>query len=947
MKRTTIILFALCVLFNLNAVVYHNETHKVTHFDYSDYTVTYTDVDGVEHTVPITEKATTPEHMMALLRKVYRDETIPGIHYAYDYDGTQYRKIDYNTYGHLGSGNGAEWVGSKNDFYPNPLQDGMTLLLVQVRESWGTSYHNKTNNMREYFEKAYTSMQLVPKFTRVNNEQNPGYLFSIDGAANRFFFISKGKPRSTYTKPLFRTFEQISPVNAVDDAATISFIDSIRAGNPYYCFHDCTNVTSMTGGHWFTISKSGENYSLKNLSIFIPDRRFEYQLADKDDNWINSSYFNEYGNSQNPGEEDWTVMPQVFMYNVDLGGSVEATDEVPSGEENEGANYFKIKLNWEGSCSRINVPQHYYVYQIDESGNRTLLTTINAQPTMETSHEYLVKQKVESQVFHYIVTGAPINYDEDGSLLLDKDGNPLITISADSKICTLVVPGKEPFFTILLNYRSRYELKKEQNVYKNKISIGPNTTDDYLAIKNEPISLDLQRTDDQGNTDIVANVTFSYNEEDETYHYVLVYNALSQNTTLTFDDEQPVLSGALTDANSSAVVIDRFTASTADNDQSGLYTYSLVRSNDSFSNECVVPVYKTTNTINGVAYTKDEVLADTDRSLECAQSTAITFDALNKPLAHITQYDIYRLVGKSTEEKKVGKAENSDNRGNYCMIGLGSNGLNDVQGWEQVGENGGPLTLVDNSARPTDNDFRFVPVINTLINDEANTYGCNFQKISYPLVDIEVCDLLKTNPFAGPTGPEMGYLATLRLTPLLTDEVGNVYYYRVWRLMEEGTTSLEQEILLNTQSQAEGEQWGMSYAPIQSTYPGQEYVEVTDIFIDRVIRGGESKKVSYIVRMYATPHAAAEGEETIRPDGPYHTLARGAGKDYFVAENMIDVYFNDNVITSITDVNGDSQVVKVKYYNVLGIPSDRPYPGVNIAVYTLSNGITMTQKVIN
>ena len=39
------------------------------------------------------------------------------------------------------------------------------------------------------------------------------------------------------------------------------------------------------------------NVCWNNLSIFIPDRRFEYQLINKDDNWINSNYFNEYGNA--------------------------------------------------------------------------------------------------------------------------------------------------------------------------------------------------------------------------------------------------------------------------------------------------------------------------------------------------------------------------------------------------------------------------------------------------------------------------------------------------------------------------------------------------------------------------------------------------------------------------------------------------------------------------
>ena len=43
----------------------------------------------------------------------------------------------------------------------------------------------------------------------------------------------------------------------------------------YLCYHDCGDVGTVGDGHWFTISQSGEAFSLKNLTIFIPDRRLE------------------------------------------------------------------------------------------------------------------------------------------------------------------------------------------------------------------------------------------------------------------------------------------------------------------------------------------------------------------------------------------------------------------------------------------------------------------------------------------------------------------------------------------------------------------------------------------------------------------------------------------------------------------------------------------------
>ena len=282
-KIYTLILLWVCISIPtiLTAKTYNNQTHKVTHFDYSVYTVTYNDENGIEHTVPITDEAFTPEHQMALLQEIYTNPDIPGIYYAYDYNGTQARKINYNTRAHFGGGNWLTQMSGTPNPIPNPVQDGMTLLLVNVRDDWKTSYHDKTSNMVEYFRNAIYSIKLMPYFTRVNDPINPGYLFSVDGASNRFFFISKGKPRASYTKPLYCLFEQISPVDAITtEHSSDSFIDEMKEGHTFTCYHDCTNVFSMkntTDGHWFSISQSGETFNLDNLSIYIPDRRFELE----------------------------------------------------------------------------------------------------------------------------------------------------------------------------------------------------------------------------------------------------------------------------------------------------------------------------------------------------------------------------------------------------------------------------------------------------------------------------------------------------------------------------------------------------------------------------------------------------------------------------------------------------------------------------------------------
>ena len=153
----------------------------VTNFDYSNYTFTYTE-GGQTKTAKLTDEATTPDHIIALLKAVYTDKTIPGTLWGYNY-GTQIRQLNYANYANQGT----PWtMGTVNaTTYPNPEQEGMTLLLVQMKEGWTSK--TSTSDNSDYIKKAYSSVKLITNFTRVHDPNNPGYLFSIDGATNRFF----------------------------------------------------------------------------------------------------------------------------------------------------------------------------------------------------------------------------------------------------------------------------------------------------------------------------------------------------------------------------------------------------------------------------------------------------------------------------------------------------------------------------------------------------------------------------------------------------------------------------------------------------------------------------------------------------------------------------------------------------------------------------------------
>lgn len=957
----TVIIAFMCT-FAMNATIYHNETKKVTNFDYKSYEYTYIE-DGVEKTAKLTDVATTPEQMKALIKAIYTDPTIPGAHYAYDFDGTQVRKIDYNAYARSG------WKASSNNMLvtwddadaqeviPNPEQDGMTLLLVNVKKSWARS-RAKQGDKELALNEAIESIKLMPNFTRVNDPENPGYLYSFEGVTNRFFFISKGKPRATKWAPFYRLFEQISPVKGEGGSNSNDFIEEIKAGHAYPCYHDCVNVIGYGNAgydHWFEIASSGEAYALNNLSIFIPDRRLECAYAESlpvdqrnntsdDDNY--EQIFKNYENDEGKLE----ILPKVLKYTADLNASASPSDD-------EG--YYNVSLNWSTSFTKENlgveVPQHFYVYEVD-GNNRIRLESVVEQPTKAREHTYQVQQTTDPQTLYFVITAHPINYDNDGNIILDSDGNPLITISAESPVRSVTIPGHSPFFTEASEFRSRYEVRSKAvqvNVYKNKIAIRPTSNKDFVAIKNNQEEYELTRTDADGNKVTVATVKFTPDAAHAGYTYVVDYNEATQVTSILFDDEEPLTSGTLSDFEHSTVyVIDRFTASTEFNDHSNKYIY-LFEQNDNdeykhYSNSYVVPVYKTTNFVSSEEHTLAEIWADTDHSAKATPSNSITFYAMYDPAANLTEYDIYRLNRYYSNIQKIGKAEHYNNSGEYHVFALNDKGqLNEQIGVKQIGLEGGELTALDVNSSSNNQNSLYVPVITTLYEgnlDKENTYGCEIKTMLYPELQLGAKNLEKTLPFAGPGCSMMGYKVELSLTPRIPQNfIKNVYYYRIWRVID-GETTLIAETLLNTEEdKSDGDLWGTGYYKIKDTYPGNDPIlEINDIFIDYALNN-DSKKVTYIARLYTT------NEDEAPLVNEYNLMSVPSLEDrvFFIAEDEKEVTFNNGTITAVETLDTDAQVVGVTYYNAMGVASNRPHSGINIVVTRYDNGKTTIQKLLN
>lgn len=1001
MKKTEkllAVLIALASCFAANADVHHDVTvgTKVTHFDYSTYTYTYIDVNGVEQTANLIDEATDPNQIIALLKKVYTDPTIPGIRYAYDYkddEGQPYQRkhLNYN----VNASHGTPWTRTNGEVVANPNDDGMTMLVVQVKDSYKKSMH--TGSDWNKIDVAIQSVKLVKNFTRVNDETNPGYLMSIDGiSTNRFFFLSKGKPRATYLSPFYMTYEQISPVNYATASETTNFINEIKAGHSYPCIHDCGQVINYDPGHWFTIDKSGENYSLNNLTIFMPDRRFEYNLDPNEnvaDDHANGEVYKNYGRTGTDTDPfNPVIAPKVLMYTADL-NAVATPSNYSTGDDR---SYYDVNLDWSTSFTEekigVDVPQHFYVYIVNEDGSRTLIQDVEKDTNGMVrvhNHSYTVEQTDETQTLRYVITAHTINYDNDGRILLTQDGDPYITISAESPVRTVTIPGlKNAFFTELSEYRSRYYIEnasKQYNIYRNTVSINPTNALEFSKINTADKAYRLcRRSIKNGNVseteNVIAQITFTPSAYDNNvvtaYDYSIIYKDLDDKVTqevtpvYLFDENTPTdleVSGTITIDNPVIVLYDRFIESTISNNQDEGYVYylkGLVNVNYiERSNRFNVPVFKTQNIVSGEGRTHDEVVADVDHSAKATPDNTITFKVINDPAANLVDYEIRRLRQNNFKYfTKIGKAENYNNSGQYYIYALNDAGqLNELVNIESVGTDGGNITTHDINSSSDNLTSSYVPVINTLYNGDAsrpNSYGCDIQRTGYPGVELSIPAMEKTNPFYGNDGPLMGYRVNLKITPKLpsanVSNINFVYYYRVWREID-GTispTRIEGEKMVNYEQNQSGEginpntgvltPWASDYDCLHVTYPGQTDVEVNDLFVDFAYDG--TKKVTYIVRLYATSVYGQQGAGL--DQGGKGETEGGSGKDYFIAEAKKVVTFDNSTPTAIGTVNAEAQVVNVTYYNVMGVASDRPYPGINIVEKRYSNGATTTSKVI-
>ncbi|MBQ5409512.1 MAG: hypothetical protein IIU17_06310 [Muribaculaceae bacterium] len=102
--------------------------------------------------------------------------------------------------------------------------------------------------------------------------------------------------------------------------------------------------------------------------------------------------------------------------------------------------------------------------------------------------------------------------------------------------------------------------------------------------------------------------------------------------------------------------------------------------------------------------------------------------------------------------------------------------------------------------------------------------------------------------------------------------------------------------------------------------------------------------MKFYVRIYFTRNANLPVAQT--SNAPRLKDATAADGKYYIVEKEIPFSITkNNIITAIDQLNA-RQVAGVKYYNVAGVESDRPFHGVNIVVTRYTDGSMTTTKVV-
>ena len=298
--------------------------------------------DGIKYNWPIgttdnesslSDIATDPEQIIALLREVYMNKNIPGNYYrghtatgGKDHDN----EVPYTGVGIIESNTATECADSYgwnipgnvlqegNYRYMDPVQykpneEGVTLLLVEMVDNFKkpdgiTEATTTYNELKNYIEMSIKSVRVITDARRTGEGIERGTLFKIDcDKMNKFYLLAKGqllwfdnlKSTISYSNPAYyngsysdeglafdylngpallcHMFEQFSPSAGNAEVPVADLYWDLIEMQSFGVIHDCPNVPFVQNGHHFMMygseSSSDDCQDVRDMMFFVPDYR--------------------------------------------------------------------------------------------------------------------------------------------------------------------------------------------------------------------------------------------------------------------------------------------------------------------------------------------------------------------------------------------------------------------------------------------------------------------------------------------------------------------------------------------------------------------------------------------------------------------------------------------------------------------------------------------------
>ncbi len=462
---------------------------------------------------------------------------------------------------------------------------------------------------------------------------------------------------------------------------------------------------------------------------------------------------------------------------------------------------------------------------------------------------------------------------------------------------------------------SRYNYAQNKNAYRNDLKITVyNPAIEFSKIGN----LEIQRCDDKGN--LLATVGSieqnQWNLGTFTVHYAdaakvaIDDEGLKQISTPVYED------GKSYDLEYSTEKImglsDMFYSDpmVSQETNEALYPgfqYRVVPTEDNPNKNltCVVsfaPVFKTEK--NSVSranyYTLSDVEGDINDALVENNDVNITFTP-NMAKA-MTEYRVYKAKQGSNEGTAFGNIEASN-------IVVDNNGFINP-------------SIEDKLTQGV--SMEYVPEVYTAYNN--NTYGCYKQVVSDALIDMTE-PKLTASEYTSADGSKY-CLATVTINSKIDNSSKDTrYLVRLWREVGGVKTLLngQDEIVFNNKPLT-------SYSSIDDLVGTDQPITIADVFkvsqakAGLMAKGGTAdvQDVTYYATLYVKDNASEK----------------------FYVKKINKTKSGQGISTAITTVNGGAQVESVRYYNVAGIESEKPFAGMNIVVTRYSDGTTTTTKVV-